>query len=176
MYYAARSIAALDVRKHIRKGIHCLVRHSRHGIKGLPFFGMEGHDGSSAVMVEYGLAAGGNLGLVHIDVQHVQAAGMEYFLYYFQLGIHHLPLRAAEQLGKRRLGDIVFGRTESSGNNHDVIALHLRAQGFNNLFVIVGNAQHTGDLYSQFTQTPGNHRGVCVHNLADENFIADSTD
>ena len=78
-----------------------------------------------------------------------------------------------EILAQGVFGDVVFGGTESAGEEHDVGALLRLSEGGTDLFGVVVNGGDLTDYVAPFVEACRHPGAVGVDDLADEEFVAD---
>ena len=112
------------------------------------FWKAEYHDRCSSQTVRYYFACVGDIGLGPVDVQHVKSSGTEYAADYLKLPFIGAVGNRARKLCKSLLRDVVFGRSEASGHNHDVVSHEFRFKPLNYDVMIVPDGKHTCYLYA----------------------------
>ena len=170
-----------DVLDDIGEGRRRFERYARHGIQGggVPeavFREAEYHNGCRTSLIYNYFAGVWDQGLGPVDVQDVQSAGMEDLMDLLQLtGMFDITGRAA-QLGQRRLGDVIPGRSESAGSDDDVMGLQFRGQGLDDGVVVVRQGNHAVGADTEGAERAGYFGGIGVNNLSDQDFISDRAD
>ena len=135
----------------------------------------EPHARGRAVGVEQHRAARGNHRLRAIQFVELDAPFGEHLFYVAgdPLIVAHL---AAEHLREGLLGDVVLRGAESAGDDGDLRSGHGASDGFDDLRAVVADRELLADHDARGVEVFGDGDRIGVHDLADEDFVADGDD
>ena len=115
-------------------------------------------------------------GLRPVAGEHVQPAAAEDLLHNGQLSSVLHESGASGELGQNAFRDIILRGTETACSKDDIIDGQFVAEVVQDFVAVVPDGQHAGDTDAGLFERDGKAGRVGVHNLADEDFIADGAD
>ena len=131
--------------------------------------------GGRAAWVGDRLARGDDRGLFDVLLGHSPAAPLEEvaqvgFQFRDDVGLF------ADRLGDGVASDVVLGRAEAAGQEHDVRSASGCLDQLDQTLLVVADLVHEVEVDAHRRQTLGHVAGVGVENLAHQNFGADADD
>ena len=119
---AGELLVLLDIFQDGGDGSDGFVGDSRQGVERAASFHIsENHDGSRSQLVHDDFGRVRDIGLGQIDGQNVQSAAAEDGMHFFQLAGMAYQAPATAQACQNGLGDIVFGGSQASGGDDNVV-------------------------------------------------------
>ena len=102
-----------------------------------------------------------HIGLALVVERHGHAAGDKTPLQFDQHGGFAMHLKA-ERFGGALAREVVFGRPQASGKEHDVGAAQRDARGIDEMLAVIPDDGLEGDRDAKIVETLGKVEGVCV--------------
>ena len=135
----------------------------------------EPHARRRAVRVEQHRAAGRNQSLSAVEVVEFDAPLFEHPFYMVGDGLVRDEF-AAEHFGQRLFGDVVLGGAESAGDDCDVRLAEGAFHAPDDLRAVIADRDFFMHDDARGVEVAGDGYGIGIHDLTDEDFIADSDD
>ena len=121
MIYAIRIKVFLYIANNLVHGPQSFVGNARKGVKTVSVWPFEDHYRGRSDAVKNHFATLRHFSLTQIDVEHVEAPGVEYIIYYFKLLRVGFPAFTSKKIRQGRLGNIVFGRSKAAGRDNYIV-------------------------------------------------------
>ena len=136
----------------------------------------EFHYGGGAQLIDDYVGGVRDVGLGAVYVQQRYAAAGQDALYNGHLFCAAADAFGAGKGGQRLFCDVILGWTKPSGNHHYIILFQEIVQMRKDSGAVVSDRGYTADPHADRVQGAGDVRRVGVHNLANENLVADGAD